>query len=130
EVTRGLSPARQAYAAGFRGWHRAVAAGGGLPYIPFPVVNRPFPVDPKLEVHAGRHTNDDLTVVAYGTGRDCAVERLEFLCRRMIACEYGSDRGMAAADGKLKILRVASRPAPEALAEMIGDRATGYVVVC
>ena len=67
-VTKGLSPPRRAYADGFRAWHARVLESGAVPYMPFPVTSRPFPLDPKLEVRAGAFTRNFISVVAWGSG--------------------------------------------------------------
>lgn len=49
-ATGGLSPARAAYLREFTAWHARLSNAGRLPYMPFPLVRRPFPIDEKLSV--------------------------------------------------------------------------------
>lgn len=130
-ATRGLSPPRQAYATGFRRWHRAVVATGGVPYMPFPVVNRPFEVDRRLEIQAGRYSSDAITVLVYGSAisRE-AIADLERRCRRMVACQRGGARDADTMDGRLTILTLGSRSSTEGPSHGWRAFATGYVVLC
>lgn len=50
-----LSPQRRHYAAMVSRWHDSLAQQNLRPYMPFPVVRRPFPVFGKLVVSAGRY---------------------------------------------------------------------------
>ena len=130
-VTRGLSPPRQAYAAGFRRWHRSVIASGGLPYMPFPVINRPFAVDPKLEIRSGRFSSDALTIVASGAAasRD-AIERLRRHCVRLVACQQAGGSDSEATSVKLTIMTRGPGSSMEEPGREDPEFATGYVVLC
>lgn len=130
-ATKGLSPPRQAYAAGFRRWHRAVVANGGLPYMPFPVVNRPFEVDRRLEIQAGRYSSDAITVLAYGAAASPeAVAGLEHRYGRMVACQQGGLPDTGTMEGKLTVLTLDPRSPTEHLGRIGQDFAAGYVVLC
>ena len=50
-----LSQQRAHYYESYVGWHKELVSKGMLPYMPFPVVNRPFPVHGKLLVKGDRY---------------------------------------------------------------------------
>lgn len=130
-VTKGLSPPRRAYAEGFRAWHARVLASGALPYIPFPVTTRPFPLDPKLEVRQGHFARNFISVVAWGSGPD-AESRLSGLarqCARDTTCAR-SWLDAPGLEGELwKIHRVSSEAEARDLARA-ARFPSGYVVFC
>lgn len=130
-VTKGLSPPRRAYAEGFRAWHARVLASGALPYIPFPVTTRPFPLDPKLEVREGHFARNFISVVAWGSGPD-ADSRLSGLarqCARDTTCSR-SWLDAPGLEGELwKIHRVSSEAEARDLASTTRFP-SGYVVFC
>lgn len=58
----GLSEPRKAYSDAVDVWHAAVQKRGRTPYVPFPVVRRPFPVHERLQVAPG-HFGDEVVSV-------------------------------------------------------------------
>ena len=50
-----LSPQRAHYGGSYVGWHKELVSKGMVPYMPFPLVNRPFPVYGKLLVKGNRY---------------------------------------------------------------------------
>jgi FkbM family methyltransferase len=50
-----LSPQRAHYGGSYVGWHKELVSKGVVPYVPFPLVNRPFPVYGKLQVKGNRY---------------------------------------------------------------------------
>jgi FkbM family methyltransferase len=57
-----LSPQRKHYAAMVSRWHDAVHGQGLRPYMPFPVVRRPFPVFGKLQIDGERFNKNMISV--------------------------------------------------------------------
>lgn len=58
----GLSEPRKAYSEGVDTWHASVEKRGRTPYVPFPIVRRPFSVDERLLVAPG-HLGDEIVSV-------------------------------------------------------------------
>ena len=56
-----LSPQRRHYAAMVTRWHEFLSQKNLRPYMPFPVVRRPFPVYGKLVVAAGRYDHNAIS---------------------------------------------------------------------
>ena len=56
-----LSPQRAHYGGSYVGWHKELASKGMVPYMPFPVVNRPFPVYGKLLVKGNRYDGNAIS---------------------------------------------------------------------
>lgn len=130
-VTKGLSPPRRAYAEGFRAWHARVLESGAVPYIPFPVTNRPFPLDPKLEVRAGAYMRNFISVVAWGAGSSSQsrLEQLAAQSERDTACSR-LWAGRSELEGSLwKVYHV---PTEEKARELVhsDQLPSGYVVFC
>lgn len=131
-ITRGLSPARQAYASGFRGWHERLVAHGAVPYLPFPVIRRPFPVDPKLEIAKGRYASEALTVVAFSSesAPEAVLAQLERQCARSVSCSWDS-AGIGKREGvgwEIQLLEGGCQiPEPSAVGR---DAPVGYVIFC
>lgn len=67
-----LSPQRRHYAAMVTRWHEWLAQKNLRPYMPFPVVRRPFPVFGKLVVSHGRYDDNMISVclASYPPRRD------------------------------------------------------------
>lgn len=130
-VTKGLSPPRRAYAEGFRAWHARVLESGAVPYIPFPVTNRPFPLDPKLEVRAGAYTRNFISVVAWGAGSSSQsrLEQLAVQCERDTAC-CRSWLDKSQLEGSL--WKIHHAPTEEKARELVhsDQLPSGYVVFC
>lgn len=61
-VPGGLSGPRKAYSEAVDAWHASVEKRGRTPYVPFPVVRRPFPVHERLLVAPG-HFGDEVVSV-------------------------------------------------------------------
>jgi|CXWL01.1.fsa_nt_gi glycosyltransferase involved in cell wall biosynthesis len=57
-----LSPQRAHYSGSYVGWHKDLASKGLVPYMPFPVVNRPFPVYGRLQVKENRYDGNAISV--------------------------------------------------------------------
>ena len=57
-----LSPQRAHYFKLYVGWHKQMVSKGMFPYMPFPVVNRPFPVFGKLLVKGDRYDGNAISV--------------------------------------------------------------------
>ncbi len=57
-----LAAPRKAYSDAVDAWHADLAKRGAYPYVPFPVVRRPFPVDRKLLVDRAGVQNDHVSV--------------------------------------------------------------------
>lgn len=90
QETGGLSPARKLYAQGFHAWHLHTLRSGAVPYMPFPVINRPFPVDPRMMVDRNAESNEGVTVVVHGASK---VENEPFTdaIRSVLACATGAE---------------------------------------
>lgn len=56
-----LSPQRKHYAAMCERWHEHLAEQNLLPFMPFPVVRRPFPAYGKLVIAEGRYDHNHIT---------------------------------------------------------------------
>lgn len=56
-----LSPQRAHYGGSYVGWHKELVSKGVVPYLPFPVVNRPFPVYGKLQVKGNRYDGNAIS---------------------------------------------------------------------
>ena len=56
-----LSPQRAHYGGSYVGWHKELVSKGMVPYMPFPVVNRPFPVYGKLRVKENRYDGNAIS---------------------------------------------------------------------
>ncbi len=56
-----LSPQRAHYFESYVGWHKQLVSKGMHPYMPFPVVNRPFPVYGKLLVKGNRYDGNAIS---------------------------------------------------------------------
>lgn len=56
-----LSPQRRHYAACCSRWHQFLDERGLRPYVPFPVVRRPFPAFGKLVVAGGRYAHNHIS---------------------------------------------------------------------
>jgi hypothetical protein len=56
-----LSPQRAHYGGSYVGWHKELVSKGVVPYVPFPVVNRPFPVYGKLLVAGNRYDGNAIS---------------------------------------------------------------------
>lgn len=131
-VTRGLSPPRRAYAEGFRAWHARVLAEGAIPYIPFPVTNRPFPVDPKLAVKVGLYDSNFISVVAFGSPArsEAALLALARQCEHATSCRRSWHHESALEGGRWKIHLVANAGEATELARSGEGFPAGYVVFC
>ena len=57
-----LSPQRAHYSESYAGWHKELASKGLVPYMPFPVVNRPFPAYGRLRVKENRYDGNAISV--------------------------------------------------------------------
>jgi FkbM family methyltransferase len=57
-----LSPQRAHYSELYAGWHKELVSKGLVPYMPFPVVNRPFPVYGRLRVKENRYDGNAISV--------------------------------------------------------------------
>lgn len=69
--TGGLSPARRHYIEACRKWHARCVSVGRRPYSPFPLVRRPFEVDPLLRMNKGASdASSRVTAVIDGRGGD------------------------------------------------------------
>jgi glycosyltransferase involved in cell wall biosynthesis len=53
---------RQYYLDNYQDWHRLVSGKGSVPFMPFPVVNRPFNISGKLIVADGRYDGNEISV--------------------------------------------------------------------
>lgn len=77
--TGGLSPARKHYIDSVDVWHGSVHAEGRIPYLPFPLYRRPFPIDEKLALlPGGQHVRLTRTAILLVHG-DCTVDRFRTL---------------------------------------------------
>jgi FkbM family methyltransferase len=56
-----LSPQRAHYGGSYVGWHKELVSKGMVPYMPFPVVNRPFPVYGKLLAKGNRYDGNAIS---------------------------------------------------------------------
>jgi glycosyltransferase involved in cell wall biosynthesis len=57
-----LPPARQNYLESYQLWHKTLAEQGMIPYMPFPVVSRAFPVYGKLVVSRGQYDGNTISI--------------------------------------------------------------------
>lgn len=72
-----LSPQRRHYAAMCERWHEFLKEKGLRPYVPFPVVRRPFPVYGRLVVSDGKYDGNYITAcVASYPPREEKLERV------------------------------------------------------
>lgn len=72
EVQSFLSPQRRHYAAMCERWHSFLDEKGLRPYVPFPVVRRPFPAFGKLRIGTGEYEGNFITacLASYPPRRD------------------------------------------------------------
>jgi len=94
-------PARVGYGSAFERWHRGIRAGSMSPYLPHPLVDRPFPVHPYLL--GEKRTDTEFDVVVMFDGREGANPRGTL---RRIATELAqlSSRGQRVAVAHLDSL--------------------------
>jgi FkbM family methyltransferase len=57
-----LSPQRAHYGGSYVGWHKELVSKGMVPYMPFPVVNRPFPVYGRLRVKENQYDGNAISI--------------------------------------------------------------------
>ncbi|MFZ7096828.1 glycosyltransferase family 2 protein [Luteimonas dalianensis] len=131
-VTKGLSPPRRAYAEGFRAWHARVLEAGAIPYIPFPVTNRPFPVDPRLAVREGDYDSNFISVVAFGSeaGAAPALSELGRQCERAASCRRSWAQASGLEGERWKVHVVADEAEAMQLVRSRTDFPAGHVLFC
>lgn len=131
-VTRGLSPARKAYADGFRAWHAEVLSAGSLPYMPFPLVVRPFEVDPKLRVREGEGERNFVSVIAYGSasGQQQALDELGQQCQRATTCRRSWNESPGLSGEGWKVHHVSGPEEAAGLARNHSVFPAGFVLFC